>query len=194
MKKDFVLAKADFENLLSWLSTDREQAGVKYEEIRKGLINFFRYRGCSDPETLADETINRVATKVSGFDLSNQLKTITYFYGFASKVYLESISLTKKKEVQLEPNLILRHWKEKDADVDVDKEYDCLESCLAKLPTDERAMIVLYYSEVKSAKFELRKKIARDINSKPGALHTKVHRIRNTLKKCIEACIKKNNL
>ena len=87
MKKDLTLTQEDFDSLLGWLSSDRDEAGVLYEKIREGLIRFFRFRGCDDPSTLADETINRVALKVNTFDSAKDVKTITYFYGFASNVF-----------------------------------------------------------------------------------------------------------
>ena len=51
--------------LLEWLDPNLDLAGEKYEEIRRGLIKIFGYRGCSDAEGLADETINRVARAAS---------------------------------------------------------------------------------------------------------------------------------
>ena len=50
--------------MLAWLDSDRERAGQKYEEIRCGLIKIFVCQGCTDPEGLADETINRVIRKI----------------------------------------------------------------------------------------------------------------------------------
>ena len=67
MKKHSEITQKDFEGLLDWLAPDREEAGKKYEEIRDGLIRFFRFKGCNDPEFLADETINRVASKILTF-------------------------------------------------------------------------------------------------------------------------------
>ena len=35
MNKDWELSQEDFDALLDWLDPDREQAGIKYEQIRK---------------------------------------------------------------------------------------------------------------------------------------------------------------
>ena len=90
MNNNSTLEQEDFDQLLRWLSTDREEAGKKYELVREGLIRFFRYKGCHDSESLADETINRVASKVSTLDTTQNFKTITYFYGFAANILLEN--------------------------------------------------------------------------------------------------------
>jgi hypothetical protein len=60
----WALTPESFDRLLSWLHHDREQAGLKYEEIHAALIRRFRQLGCSDPEELANLTIDRVAEKL----------------------------------------------------------------------------------------------------------------------------------
>jgi DNA-directed RNA polymerase specialized sigma24 family protein len=194
MRKEFVLTQKDFDNLLGWLSADREEAGKKYEEIRECLVRFFRFKGCSDPAILADETINRVAVKVSSFDSDKEVKTITYFYGFAKKIYLEYISQTRKMEVQLETNCPLKDTHTIDFGANEGQDFNCLEDCLAKLPPVESKIVVMYYSRDKRAKLEQRKKMAESMNLKMGALHIKIHRIKNVLKECVKECMNKKNL
>ena len=192
MRKEFPLSQEDFNNLLKWLSPDREEAGEKYEKIRDGLVRFFRFHRCGDPLALADETINRVANKVSAFTVNEKIKTISFFYGFAKKILLEYKSETAGKEIQIEPGLPLKDKYAFNSEENL--EFDCLEKCLAELPTDERKMVINYYSKDKSAKFEFRKKMAEKMNMRTGTLHTKVHRIRRGLRKCIENCLEKNSL
>jgi hypothetical protein len=52
MNKNWVLSQEAFDALLDWLDPDREQAGIKYEQIRLRLIKIFTGRGCSDAEDL----------------------------------------------------------------------------------------------------------------------------------------------
>jgi DNA-directed RNA polymerase specialized sigma24 family protein len=193
MKKDFTLTQQDFDALLGWLSPDREQAAERYENIRRGLIRFFRFRGCADPQTLADETINRVAAKVSTFDSTEGVKTISYFYGFASNIYLEYLRTVKKREVQLEPEYFSLPQNLKSSD-DSNVQCACLEKCLAKIPREESSLVIQYYAQEKSQKIQLRKKLAERMNLKIPALHTRVFRIRNALRECIEQCVKENSL
>lgn len=193
MKKNFTLTQQDFDALLRWLSPTREQAAERYETIRRGLIRFFRFRGCADPQSLADETINRVATKVSSFDSAEDVKTISYFYGFASNIYLEYIRTVKNREIQLEPEYFSSSQNFKSPDSS-GIECDCLEKCLTKIPREESSLVVEYYGHDKSEKITARKKLAEKLNLKMQALHTRVFRIRNTLRECIEKCLKENSL
>lgn len=194
MKKDFTLQQKDFDALLGWLSANREEAGRQYERIREGLIRFFRFRGCADPETLADETINRVALKVSTFDSSKNVKTITYFYGFASNIYLEYLRTVKSREVQLEMDYLLDTQSFVVTDDSSLTESDCLENCLTKLSQEESNLIIQYYERDKSEKFDWRREIAERMNLRMPALHTRVFRIRGILRECVEECLGKKSL
>ena len=194
MKKEFILTQEDFYSLLGWLSANRDEAGVLYEKIREGLIRFFRFRGCDDPSILADETINRVARKVAAFDSSNDVKTITYFYGFASNVFLEYSRANRKRDVSLDAEDSPAARSLRAAEDSPDAKCDCLEKCLAKLPREESALVVEYYGKDKSEKFEMRRKMADAMNLKMPALHTKVFRIRSVLRECVEKCLEKNSL
>ena len=193
MKKDFALTQQDFDAFLLWLSADREEAGVLYEKVREGLIKFFRFRGCGDPAALADETINRVALKVTTFDSSKDVKKITYFYGFASNVFLEYMRTVKSHEVSLDGEDFFSHPNLQATDDASNVGFDCLENCLMKLPPEESALVVNYYGKDKSEKFEARRKLADALNLKMPALHTKIFRIRSVLRECVEKCLEKNS-
>ncbi len=64
LKKDWVLTTDAFELLLSALDPNREQAGVKYEQIRRKIIRKLEFEGSSVPEEHADEVFNRVARRL----------------------------------------------------------------------------------------------------------------------------------
>ena len=92
MNKNWSLSQEDFDALLAWLDPDREQAGIKYEQIRSRLIKIFTGRGCVDPEELADETINRVTRKLNGNSKANSPAIAArYFFGVANKIYMEHL-------------------------------------------------------------------------------------------------------
>ena len=78
--------------------TATSRCGI-FNSIREGLIRFFRFKGCSDAQTLADETINRVAEKIPTFDESKDVKKLTIFYGFASNIFHEYLR-TKKRQTE----------------------------------------------------------------------------------------------
>jgi len=191
MKRDSQITQPEFDHLLEWLSPDRETAGREYEKIHSGLIRFFRFRGCGEPESLADETINRVTRKLSSLTFREDIQTSTYFYSFASKILLEDvrqrIKTTSFDDAERSPFDALAGTHDEYRE----ERFKCLESCLAELPLGERDLVVRYYSEEKSMKAELRKKLALNMNSTIVALHTRVHRLRVSLRACMDKCISK---
>ena len=86
---EWELTPEAFDRLLLWLNPDRERAGRKYEEIRRKLITILSSRGCTCPEDLTDEAMNRVTRKVPEIIDNYVGDPALYFYGVAHKVHLE---------------------------------------------------------------------------------------------------------
>lgn len=193
MKKNLQITPEDFQNLLGWFSDDVEKAGEKYEEIRCGLIRFFRLRGCNEPESLTDETINRVAVKLSAVEFDENFKMNAYFYAFASNILLEHAA-QKGKIAFVEINDEFSDERVINSEKNSELKLDCLDTCLARLPAEESNLVLQYYSKNKREKTELRTSLAEEMNLKVGALHTRVHRIRLTLRNCVEKCLAKKRL
>lgn len=190
MKKTYAFQQQDFEALLNWLSADRDIAGEKYEQVRKGLIRFFRFKGCGDAEDLADETISRVSLRVGTFDHSKNVKTITYFYGFAANILFE-YRRAINKEIAHE-DLLFEQEIKTEPDDDSGSKAECLRACLNKLSADDRQLFIEYYGDTTIKKMETRKKIAQRLNCEINTLHVKVFRLRRSLKVCINKCMGKS--
>ncbi len=102
-KREWVLTQQAFNNLLFWLDPDLNRAGERYEIIRRGLVRYFRGRGCASPEDLADETINRVSQKVPDLRPVYVGEPARYFFGVARYVYLEYLRRQpRESEIYLE--------------------------------------------------------------------------------------------
>lgn len=180
-----------FEKLLNWLSTDRETAGQKYESIRERLVKIFYARGCQQAEELADETIDRVTRKIDAIFDSYEGDPALYFYAVAKNVFLESTRAPKSTE--LTDNVYRTEAPEIDPDSDLDElYYRCLDICLQELNHAQHEFIIDYYSDNKRAKVERRRKIAADLGISKKALRIRAFRIRDSLRKCITACIKRH--
>jgi DNA-directed RNA polymerase specialized sigma24 family protein len=179
MKKEWSLTHENFDALLLWLDPNREQAGQKYEKIRLRLIKIFTCRGCFESEDLADETINRVAKRLK--DIADEFEgdRSQYFYGVASKVYLEYV---RKKPAPSPPP------PRRDSD-EVELEYRCLERCMERLTSDNRQLVLQYYQEEKRAKIDHRKRLAESLGIALNALRIRAHRIRLTLLECVQQCL-----
>jgi RNA polymerase sigma factor (sigma-70 family) len=183
MNKQWTLTKAAFDKLLNWLDQDRNLAGQKYEEIRRRLIEIFACRGCKEAEELADETINRVTSKVvsiSGGYIGNPAH---YFYGVAQKIHLEY--LRRKPPPDIMPQV--------EEPFEVEEEYECLKHCMQSLTPDSRELILEYYEANKREKIQHRKNLAREMGIEQNALRVRAYRIKAALQRCIEDCLKRKN-
>ena len=181
MNKNWVLTQESFDALLDWLDPQREQAGQKYEDIRRRLIKIFTSRGCFEPEDLADETINRVTSKLRQIEDDFTGDHARYFYGVANKVHLEYL---RRKPVQPPPVLLL-------TSDEVEQEFECLERCMEQLTPENRELVLQYYQEEKQAKIDHRKMLAEKLSIAVNALRIRACRIRASLLQCVQACLKR---
>lgn len=186
------LKPEEFETLLGWLSDDREQAGTEYLQIRAGLIRFFRFKGCSDAPSLADETLNRVAAKIPHFDETKKVRRMTIFYGFASNIFLEYLRKEKKQNEKLNKHLATQNNFTAFDENSNETQLECLNECLGKLSVEEREIFTEYYASEKEKKSEVRKKLAARIKCELNTLQVRIFRMRGILAKCIENCMKKS--
>ena len=60
-----MLTQTGFDKLLATLDADREQAGAKYESLRRRLIRFFEWRKCETAAELTDIVFDRVIKKIA---------------------------------------------------------------------------------------------------------------------------------
>jgi len=178
MNKNWSLSQEAFDALLDWLDSDRELAGIKYEQIRSRLIKIFTGRGCVDPEELADETINRVTSKLIEIQKEFTGDRARYFFGVANKVHLEYLR-RKMPQPQSAPTDSVR----------AELEYHCLERCIARLSEEDRALLLKEYGAKGQTQAERRKALADELGISINALRIRVYRIRTALKECIEKCI-----
>lgn len=176
------LTKEQFQELLAWLDNDPGRAGLKYEEIRRKLINVFLNRQCDEAEDLADDTINRVARRVSEVKDGYVGDPARYFYGVAKKVYSEHVRKTSKRQRAQLPIVSNYDW---------EPELKCLDECLEKLDPDSRKLILDYYREQRQAKIRFHKEMGESLNINAGALRARTHRLRLKLQKCVMECLER---
>src|SRR2546421_3238732 len=191
MKKEWVLTQEAFDELLRWLDADRDHAGSKYETIRLRLIKIFTCRGCSDAEELADETINRVVARLSDIAIDYHGDPALYFYAVSQKIHLEYLRKFKARqaEVPVEAAADQSASSVTCCTDDIERDYECLEHCLEKLPTNNRDLVLEYYQEEKQAKIEHHKRLAEEMGIAVNALRIRAHRIRRTLEACVHGCL-----
>jgi RNA polymerase sigma factor (sigma-70 family) len=179
------ITKEQFDSLLSWLSSDRELAGTKYETIRGGLVRVFVSKGFNDAEDLADETINRVITRLADIRDTYDGEPSRYFHGVARNVLREQI---RRKEFATEAPVI---WIDPQPTTE---ERECLEKCLQMLPEPKRNLILDYYLYEGREKIEQHKQMAAELAVTEGALRVRVHHIRVRLEGCVRECAGRNRV
>jgi DNA-directed RNA polymerase specialized sigma24 family protein len=179
-----IIKQEDFDRLLMWLDPDPERAGLTYEKIRWRLVAILASRGCTCPEELADETIDRVARRVIDIQASYVGDQAIYFLGVMNNVHHE----------YLKRPMMPRLPEPADNVETKERTYRCLEKCLDKLSPNSRRMIERYYAESKRAKIDLRKRIAAELGIGLSTLRLRALRIRDKLQTCISQCLEMESL
>jgi RNA polymerase sigma factor (sigma-70 family) len=179
-----------FERFLNWLDADREEAGRKYEAIRRGLIAIFNFRGCSDAEGLADEAINRAIRQLPSIEGSYEGDPARYIQGIARFVALEYFNRRVKREAG-PPSEDLPDPSSAGAPGEEDEREAlsrCLRHCLEKLAPEKRKMFILYYREGNRLNRDHRRALAEQFECSINALRIQIHRLNEELRLCITEC------
>jgi DNA-directed RNA polymerase specialized sigma24 family protein len=184
------LSREAFEQLLAALDPVRERAGQRYEGIRARLRRFFMARGMPEPEDLADQTIDRVARKLSEGEIIRTPDLIRYFLGVARNVALQAWSLEQRRRESP------RSWEEAISTPSEDDAQEaatlaCLERCLEALPPESRTLALHYYDHDPAEKVERRRDLARQLSVGSNALRIRLHRLRAQLAACTRRCLEK---
>jgi DNA-directed RNA polymerase specialized sigma24 family protein len=168
--------------LLARLDGNPSVAGEKYEQLRRGLVKMFDWRGAAMPEACADETIDRVARKLdSGTAIDDVVK---FAHGVARLVLLERQRRPEAREIGVE-----HAFEQAPAMVDrEDPRLACLERCLEALDAPARELIVKYYVDARGDRIRGRAAMATSLGLTQNALRSRAQRIRDRLERCTAAC------
>jgi DNA-directed RNA polymerase specialized sigma24 family protein len=181
------LTPEGFEALLAQLGPDRNQAGERYETIRRKLVRLFEWRGCTTPEDLTDETFNRVARRMAeGIELKSN-DPYGYFCGVAHLVYKEVLRRALREHRALESGDWLPAG-DADDEEPMDRRLECLRRCLDGLPREQRDLVLRYHQGQNH--IHSRQALASELRIPLNALRIRVHRVRRKLEDCVDACLK----
>jgi DNA-directed RNA polymerase specialized sigma24 family protein len=170
MSRAFRLGQVELDALLAWLAPCRDQAGEKYEAIRRDLLKFFAARSCGTPEEHVDETIDRVARRIAG---GEQIRADPrwYFRGVAKKIFLESFK-RRARHSHLSPLM-------PDALPYPHGLARSLTDCLRALPDHTRDLLEGYYLDDRAA-------LAVTLGITPNALRLRVFKEKRKLRERLE--------
>ena len=176
--------RSGFERLLLLLGADRNEAGRRYEKLRRKLITFCQCHGSIHAEDAADEALNRVAEQIQGGQEIQNLNA--YTLGVARLLLKESVrrQIREAAILALRPGLMLAEPAE-----DPELRADCLEKCLAMLPLETRQLMFQYCQGEWTERSVRRKQLAIELGISPTALRIRVHRIRAELERNLRRCL-----
>jgi DNA-directed RNA polymerase specialized sigma24 family protein len=167
--------------------------------MRRRLVRYFDRKGCLDANSLADETLNRVARRLEEEGAIEANSPAQYCYIVARYVFLEYLRRGEHATVPFEdstqPRSIvsgaqIADEREVESEESL-KRFKCLEHCLTTLPATDRELILAYYSGERSDKIEQRKRIGQRLGLSPNALTIKACRIRARIEDCVTGCVGK---
>src|SRR5258708_1209212 len=130
------LTEDGLKKLLKSLSEDRERAAELYLRVQAKLIRYFSWNTCAHPEDLADEVLDRVASRLNEGEQVE--RPIPYILGVARRVLIEA----KRKELAAPLPRELTGA----TPAGEDAMMPCLDRCLEELPPESRALLLEYYS------------------------------------------------
>ena len=185
-RRKWALTQEAFDRLLAAFDADRESAGKKYLELRVALIRFFEWRGCPFPEDHADESVNRVARKISEGEAVRD--PAQYAIGVARMLLLE-IHKTREKQRRALDEMPFSEAAPYEFE-EVEPRVECLKRCLQRLSPENREMILQYYQGEKGSKIENRKRLTDRFNIPLNTLRMRALRLREKLLVCVEDCVK----
>jgi DNA-directed RNA polymerase specialized sigma24 family protein len=167
-RRSWTLTPGAFDGLLAALDPDRERAAAAYERLRERLIGLLRWWGGSQPEELADETLDRVARKLeAGAEVPGE-SLGAYVRGVGRMVFHEWTRRPRPEHAAIEVAAMVGG--------DDHQALTDLDGCLAALAPDDRRLLLRYYGEGRAA--DVRRRLADEMGLSPTALRIRAHRLR----------------
>jgi DNA-directed RNA polymerase specialized sigma24 family protein len=179
-----------FTRLLQWLDDGGNSHGERYLEMRRRLVAYFDRRNRPAPDTLADDTFDRISRTLEESGRINVTPPARYCYVVARFVLLEDIRRSRREVPFEETRPIRVHPRPEPASTEdtTEQALDCLTQCLDKLKPEERHLIVEYYRDAKRARINRRRELARQLGISMNALAIRAWRLRASLERSVAAC------
>jgi RNA polymerase sigma factor (sigma-70 family) len=173
-----------FARLLRRLDDDAERAAHEYERLRRALVKFFDWRGALSPEECADEALDRLIRRLEENTVVESVRA--YAHGIARLVLLERQRAPMTSPLEEIADFAQTPAAQADEDQGL---RACFDTCLEKMPTEERSVVTAYYEGERRAKILNRRRLATSLGVSDNALRIRVRRVRDKLERCVETCV-----
>lgn len=176
------------QKLLEICSSNQDEAGVAYNELRNSLVRFFQIKGDSDPDEAADLTLDRVALKISK---DTPIENLTSFcFGVARFIFLERLRQTKKLNGAADEFYRNRDLSQFAGETD-DGEFSVFRECFEKLTSAEKLFLRDYFADMSSSELDKhRRQLSLENDITLNNLRLKVFRLRQRLENCVKNKLK----
>ncbi|MBB5059110.1 RNA polymerase sigma factor (sigma-70 family) [Granulicella aggregans] len=169
-------------SLLQALDPDSERAAHLYRSLQKRIARFFQINNASDPESLADEVIDRLAERLGSTQPGDIGSPQAFALGIARNVLREDQRKQRREE---------RTATEWAAFTLANKGHDeellhDLDQCMAQMRDDQRLLLRTYYQWSGREKIEHHRRISEQLGLTLNALRNRLMRARTELDKCIQ--------
>jgi DNA-directed RNA polymerase specialized sigma24 family protein len=167
--------------LLEALGETREDAGIAYREIHERLARFFRLNNGSDPQTLADEVMDRLAKRTVNTPKEKIASPRAFALGIARHL------LQEDQRRQTRETKVARDWDVFSGATESDREQllKALEECMNRMSEDKRKLLLAYYSWQEGKKIDHHRVLADRLGLTMNALRNRMMRARSELDTCV---------
>ncbi len=182
--------------ILSLFAEDKDK---QFNLLRLKLVRFFEIQGATtEAEDFADETISRVAEKLSTGVKIEVSEPFYYFRGVAlnilrehwrkekTTVSLEDIENNTFITTETNPAEIEKQRESSDLK---ERQLDCLEKTLQFLPSENRELFLEYHRENNISREVWRAEIAAKMKIDVTALRNRVTRLRKKIEQLVLECL-----
>jgi DNA-directed RNA polymerase specialized sigma24 family protein len=180
-RKRWSLNQQAFDALLARLASDRETAGRKFESLRRRLLQYFSYESCVFPDKWADETLDRVAKRISE---GAPIDDVDVFTRGVARMVLREARLAENRD----RNLTELPVPDPSGD---ERDAACLDDCTAALSPAARDLVLQYFLGTCSSRPAARKALAAKLGIEMDALRSRALRARRQLEACVRECREK---
>jgi len=151
-----------------------------YSNLHRRLTHYFNLNTRTDPEGLADEVMNRLAS-VAANDVASIKSPAAFALGIARHVLQENI------RAQLREAEAGRNWYTARSITDPDEEtmLQTIDTCLSSLPTAKRELLRTYYESTGRKKIEHHRQLAERLGITINTSRNRLMRARRELDDCV---------
>jgi len=168
--------------LLNFLCPDDpDEANRMYLRLLQKLAGFFRFKGMSDPENDAEDTLERAGKKIlEGVPIPDIDR---FCMGIARNVFLERLRKQRQEESAFKQFL----ENSENDNTEVDKMTELMKQCFEKLPKEDRDLLHSYCKIPPGiSRAEHRLQLAKKLKLSISALRIRITRLRRALEECVK--------